>query len=96
MKTSAGLIAVIAATALLTGCKGSGDPENVSYSAISGNLTPELMGLAERPIDVDRNISVAANQNQRAFWGDLGRAFYTNHPSTLSPFPIELTSGQPR
>ena len=50
MKTSAGLIAVIAATALLTGCKGSGDPENVSYSAISGNLTPELMGLAERPI----------------------------------------------
>ena len=96
MKTIAGLTAVIAITALLTGCKGSGDPENVSYGAISGNLTPELMGLAERPIDVDRNIWMAANQNKRAFWGDLGRALYTNHPSTLSPYPIELTSGEPR
>ena len=96
MKTIAGLTDVIATTALLTGCKGGGDPENVSYSAISHNLTPELLSLAERPIDIDRNIWMSANQDMRSFWSDMGRAFYTNHPSTLSPYPIELTSGEPR
>ena len=27
---------------------------------------------------------------------DLGRAFYTDHPSRLSPYPVTYTSGNPR
>jgi hypothetical protein len=86
--------AFAAALVLLAGC--SSDPMDVSYSSISRNLTPELQGLAERPIDVNRNLSVTANQNWRMASGDLGRALYTDHPSRLSPFPVVSTSGLPR
>ncbi|UCD75244.1 MAG: hypothetical protein JSV91_15855 [Phycisphaerales bacterium] len=96
MKTIARFAALTAAFAVLVGCQGGGEAEDVSYSAIIGDLTPELRGLSERPIDMDRNIWVTANQNQRMMWGDLSRALYIDHPSTLSPYPIELTSGQPR
>ena len=94
----AGLTAITAAVVLLAGCK-SINPDsvgNVSYKAIAGNPTPELQGLSERPIDIDRNIWMTANQNWRMMYGDLGRFLYFDHPSTLSPYPIEITGGQPR
>ncbi len=95
MKISACLTVLAGSVALLTGCQGSGI-EDVSTAAIYGNLTPELAGLAERPIDVDRNLSVTNNQNWRMFSDDWGRVFYTDHPSRLSPMPIVQTSGNPR
>ena len=95
-KSVAGLTAVVAALVLLAGCKSSTNLDDVSYGAITRNLTPELASLAERPVDIDRNIAVHNNQNMRSFMNDLGRAFYTDRPSWLSPFHELQTSGQPR
>lgn len=89
----AGLAAITLAV-VLAGCSAK-DPNNVSYKAIAGSPTPELRGLTERPIDIDRNIWMTQNQNWRMMYGDLGRLLYVDRPSWLSPYPIESTSGQP-
>ena len=75
------------------GCKSSKD--YYSYNSIKGNLTPELQGLTERQVDIDRNIAVNQNVDLRLFWGDLGRVWMTDNPSTLSPYWTMSTSGQP-
>lgn len=95
MRTLAGLTLGALAAALLVGC-GSSSPYDVSFDAISGNLTPELQGLTDRPVDEQRNLAVTNNMNWRLMFDDLGRAFYTDHPSRLSPYPITYTSGNPR
>ncbi len=77
----------------LAGCQTTADP--LSYHAIRRDLTPELQGLVERPIDVDRNLAANNNQNLRMMWEDLGRTFYTSRPSILSPMPVVHTSGIP-
>ena len=77
----------------LVGCQ-TGDP--LSYHAIRRDLTPELRGLVERPIDIDRNLASTNNQNLRMMSDDIGRTLYTDHPSRLSPLPIIYTSGNPR
>ena len=88
-------IALLGAATLvsLTGCKSGHD--YYSYNAIMSDLTPELQGVAERPVDIDTNIAVVENVNWRLFWGDLGRIWYMDRPSILSPFPTVSTSGQP-
>lgn len=88
-----GLAALTACVLFAGGCKSKQD--HYSYRAISKNLTPELQGISERPLDVDRNIAVVENVNWRLFWGDLGRVWYMDRPSILSPFPTVSTSGQP-
>ncbi len=87
------LLAAIAGC--IAGCQTS-NPDDVSYSAISGNLTPELKGTAERPVDIDSHMAYWGDSNLRMLSDDLGRVFYTDHPSRLSPFPIVYTSGMPR
>ena len=52
--------------------------------------------MTDRLVDEQRNMAVAFNQNDRMFYDDLGRAFYTDHPTRLSPYPITYTSGNPR
>ncbi len=86
-------LAGVVGLAVLTGCKTNKD--YYSYSAITSNLTPELQGVSERPVDVNTNVAVAENVNWRLFWGDLGRVWYMDRPSILSPFPTVSTSGQP-
>ena len=78
---------------MLGGCKSSKD--YYSYNSIKGNLTPELQGLTERQVDIDRNIAVNQNVDLRLFWGDLGRVWLTDNPSILSPYWTISTSGQP-
>ncbi len=88
------LLGLGAATlALSAGC--SSDPTSADFSAIKGNLTPELVGVSERDVDIQRNMAVVSNQNLRMFWSDLGRAFFFEGPSSLSPYDIVATSGQP-
>ena len=87
-------VSILLGAAALSGCRS--DQSDVSYGAITSNLTPELQGLHERPIDVSRNMRVAQNQNWRMFSDDLGRFFYTDHASHLTPFPMVDTSGNPR
>ena len=81
---------------LLVGCSSSSSPYDVSFDAIRRDLTPELRAMTDRPVDEQRNMAVANNQNVRMFNDDIGRAFYTDHPSRLSPYPITYTSGNPR
>jgi hypothetical protein len=92
MKTTLTCLTLVSAAAL-AGCSGS---PNVSYGSISRNLTPELRGSTERPVDVDRNMAVVKNMSWRLLSDDLGRVFYTNSPSSLAPLPIVATSGMPR
>lgn len=89
LATLAGATTLVA----LGGCKSNTD--HYSYRAITSNLTPELQGVAERPVDIDTNIAVVENVNWRLMWGDLGRVWYMDRPSILSPFPTVSTSGQP-
>lgn len=95
MRILAGLTLGIIGGAVLVGCSSS-NPNRVSFGAIRGNLTPELQGLTDRPVDNQRNVAVTNNQNWRMMSDDLGRVFYTDHPSRLSPYPITYTSGNPR
>lgn len=87
-------IALIALTgALLTGCTASS--QHGSSARLYSNLTPELSGTHERPIDVTRNIAIVNNVNLRMLSDDLGKVFYTSHPSRLSPFPPLSFTGNP-
>ena len=79
---------------LLVGCKSN--PNNVRFDDIVGNLTPELQTLTERPSNVHRNLAVSDNQDLRMLNEDLGRIWMTDGPSTLSPYPIINTTGNPR
>ncbi len=92
--TVAHLCAATMLTALAAGCQT--DPNDVSFSAIRHSLTPELRGAVDTPDDADRHLAVTNDTNSRLLMDDLGRMFYTNHPSRLSPLPIVYTSGNPR
>lgn len=90
--TALGLLAIG-----LGGCKSTATaPGGVSYASLAADLTPELRSMTERPIDIDRHIVFTNDHNNRMMWDDLGRVFYTDHPSRLSPLPIMYTSGKPR
>lgn len=93
MKTLAG-IASLALILAVSGCKS--DPNAVSFDDIKGDVTPEMMTLTERPVDIDRNIAMTWNQNLRSAWADLGRAVYWDQPSALTPNGTITTSGQPK
>ncbi len=80
--------------ATIAGCSSS-NPYDVSFNSITRDLTPELQGINERPVDIDVNMAVVSNQNIRMMWGDLGRAMLFDKPSRLSPYDIIATSGQP-
>ena len=66
-----------------------------SNRTVFNDLTPELMTLTERPVDVTSDISVNTNSDIRSFWTDLGRVFMLDTPSRLSPYPIVNTTGNP-
>jgi hypothetical protein len=91
------LVGVVGLTASLAvvGCA-SEDPMATDFESVTDNLTPELQTLTERPVDVDRNMAVSFNHDERMFWSDVGRFFYTDRPSFLSPYYVIPTSGQPR
>jgi hypothetical protein len=68
---------------------------DVSFKSIKDNPTPELFGVNERTVDIDRNMAVNTNQTTRMFWSDLGRLWLTDEPSPLSPYPTVNTTGNP-
>ncbi|MDZ4830434.1 MAG: hypothetical protein SGJ09_09590 [Phycisphaerae bacterium] len=88
-------LALIMLPSMLGGCA-KNDPLATDFKSVTDNLTPELQTLTERPVDVDANIAVTSNANLRMFWMDLGRAFYLDRPSGLSPYHLPPMSGQPR
>jgi len=73
------------------GCA-SGDP---AFDSIRSNPSPELVGVANRSVDIDRNMAVVSDQNLRMLTNDLNRMFLFDSPSYLSPWNIVSTTGQP-
>ncbi|MBT8484096.1 MAG: hypothetical protein HKO59_10800 [Phycisphaerales bacterium] len=87
---------LVLAVVIVAGCHSS-DIDPLSFEAISHDLTPDLESSVERPIDVDAHLAIVNNQNLRSIKDDLGRFFYTDQPSVLSPLPTpRATSGMPR
>ena len=72
---------------MLAACSGNSAGEKHARS-LHGNLTPELLTLTERPIDVQNRMWLTHNTNSRMFWEDMGRVFYTNRPSRLTFEPV--------
>ena len=95
MTRSTGFVVLSSAALLLAlgGCQS--DPNKVDLKSITSDLTPELMATSERPVDIDVNWAVNADQDLRGVWNDLGRFWLTNKPSSPSPSPIMDTGGQP-
>lgn len=93
MKSRLSLLAVATLAAVTTGCN---NQPNVRYKHITGNLTPEMKGLSERPTDDHSAFANASTQNLRMMWDDIGRSLYLDTPSRLHPYPIINTSGHPR
>lgn len=56
--------------------------------AILDDLTPELQGLTERPVDADVQIARTFNVNWRQFYEDWGKVFLLDRPSRLNKRPI--------
>lgn len=86
-------MSISAALLALGGC--APDPNDVSFDALKSDLTPHILGISERDVDIERNMAVIGNQNLRMMWGDFGRLFFFDAPSRLSPYDIVSTSGQP-
>jgi len=86
-------IAAGLAATILTGC--ATNPENVSLGAVTGNMTPEVLTLNQRYEDMLRHMAYTNDVNGRMFWEDLGRTWYTDHPSRLNPIEIVSVSGKP-
>ena len=77
--------AVLAAAVMaLGGCYQGGK----EHREIQDNLTPELMTTSQRRVDASDAVSLTWNTDNRLFWEDLGRAFYTDRPSHLTPYPV--------
>jgi hypothetical protein len=57
------------------------------------NVTPEMSTLSQTFMEVDVDLAMVDNQNNRMFEDDLGRVWYTNRPSRLSPLPVVNTTG---
>lgn len=81
--TVAALAVVVAAP--LAGCQSEADRR---AARIRRNLTPELDTLYQREDDIDNVLALTFDENGRMILQDLGRAFYTDRPSRLTPEPI--------
>lgn len=85
MKKSSRILAAsltLALVGIMGGC------ETTREDDIRADLTPELETLHERQADMDNSWTLMMDENGRMFMQDLGRAFYTNRPSRLTPEPM--------
>jgi hypothetical protein len=80
------LAAAVIAVALLGGCAAKTQKDR--YKEMLANVTPELNTLYERQVDMDNHWAIMMDENGRMFVEDLGRAFYTDRPSYLTPEPV--------
>lgn len=76
--------ALIIGAGLTVGCSSSKDNRVVE---IRHHLTPEMKTLSKRPDDVKNSLAIYFNEMDRMFWQDVGRAFYTDRPSRMTPEP---------
>lgn len=78
-------VASLAALAL-GGCGSSSNRNDGGrHAAVSGNVTPELDTLTERPVDFDNRMSYTMDANDRMLWADFQRVMLLDRPSRLQP-----------
>ncbi len=77
--------ALIVGAAIGTGCSSSKDKR---VAGLRNNPTPGMSTLYQRKDDVNNSLAIYFNEMDRMFWEDMGRAFYTDRPSRLTPEPI--------
>lgn len=77
-------VAAAAGLFMLVGCAGGG----ARHQAIKNNMTPELLSLHQRQVDIDSRTFFTWNTNSRAAWNDLARGAYTDRPSRLTHLPM--------
>jgi len=80
--------ALLVAAGTLSGCYTGGGSLTGRDAQLRSNPTPELQTLYQRQVDVDNALTVMSDENWRMFNQDLGRVFYTNRPSRLTPEPV--------
>lgn len=83
-----------AGAATLAGCSSS--PDQASYSAVRGNLTPEMRGVTDTVDEAQGWSAYMTNMDARMTVDDFKRAFYLDHHSRLDPRPLIDISGNPR
>ena len=97
LKLTAFATTALVSALMAVGCSSTKyDPYDVSFDNIRKDLSPELRTTTERDVDVQVAIALMKDQNWRMFYGDFGRAFHTDHPSRLTPFPVPYRTGRPR
>lgn len=84
MIRAAAVLSLSTAAVLLTGCSGSGDSR---HNQIVSNLTPELQGASQRPVEFSSRESVVTNTAARLRWEDGQRALLLDKPSALQNRP---------
>lgn len=89
------LVKMFLGAVCLVAVSGCGSSSSTDFNSLRKDLTPELQGLTDRPVDNQRNLAVRENQNRRMLSDDIYRALHLNHPSRLSPYPIIYTNGNP-
>ncbi len=77
------VLGISVAAVALAGC-GSSNTAAARDSKVRGNLTPELMTLSQRPVDVDNRVVLSSDENLRMANEDLIRMWYLDRPSRLS------------
>jgi len=82
--TTAAAATLTASSALLTGCSSSA----TSIEAIRLRPSPNSATLYERPADIANTLAFTRDTNLRMMLQDLGRVFYVDRPSMLTPEPM--------
>ena len=95
--TTATAVVLCASFASLTGCSAP-DPDRkyrTDLNSLSSDLSPELKNTAQTHDEARMDWVVNKDQDLRGAWSDLGRVWLTDKPSSLSPYPIMQTNGNP-
>lgn len=77
------VLGVSVAALVLAGCSSS-NTAAARDSKVRGNLTPELMTLSQRSIDVDNRVVLSTDENLRMANEDFIRMWFFDRPSRLS------------
>ena len=95
--SAAAAVALCASLASLTGCSAP-DPDRkyrTDLDSLSADLSPELKNTSQTHDEARMDWVVNKDQDLRGAWSDLGRVWLTDKPSSLSPYPIMQTNGNP-
>lgn len=87
VKTSFGK-SVCSILLLAVACQAGCQTASPRHGNIVHNLTPDLMGTVNRPVDAQNMTSLTWNTGRRQIWDDFARLSLVDRPSRLSKLPV--------